>query len=312
MFFRHLSTLVLSLWLLAPALAAPAEVKVVEKGDRIDVVVTTAGKTAGKTREVDSERFLELALPNTSVGKKTIAVDKGLVSQVTTEQNGSTALVRVHFLSKPKASFKSAGNEHIYSVSTVRMASSQARPTAPVAANPRAPVAPVQPVKPVTPTPRPAPAPAPAKPSGKSVSLTLNNVAIREAITAMATQTGLKAEIPDSLTGSTSVSLTDIPLEIALDTVLGGKLGEYRYEITPSTLRILASGGVTVHPTAGGVAYEYYPFRDKSARDMMEAVKLAIPNLTYQVDDRLNILLAQGDPADLDRLTKLLQSMSQK
>ena len=127
----------------------------------------------------------------------------------------------------------------------------------------------------------------------------------------MAKQAGLKAEIPDSLTGSTSVSLTDIPIEIALDTVLGSKLGEYRYEITPTTLKILASTPA-VHPTAGGVAYEYYPFRDKNARDMMEAVKLAIPNLTYQVDERLNILLAQGDPADLDRLTKLLQSMSQK
>ena len=45
---------------------------------------------------------------------------------------------------------------------------------------------------------------------------------------------------------------------------------------------------------------------------VMAQVRTVVPNVRYTVDDRLNIIMAEGSAADIDRLTKILQSSSAK
>ncbi len=316
-------TVILFTYLSLQAWAGTATVEVNKKADRIDVVVNTTQAVKPNLRMEPGNRFLEVSFPNTRVAaKQTVAVDKGLIRKVTTTQNGSTALVRVYVLSKPKASLNtSGGKKHIYSVSTVTMANAPTRKPETVAARPieRRPVQPVKPVEPVQPEktePPQKPTSSPAL-SGKKVSLTVSNAATSEVLESIAKQAGLKPSISEAVTGDTSVSLIDIPIEIAVETVLGAAKDDFRYEVTATELKVVAlrpnnTASVPSVENDGPLVHEYFPFRDKNAREMMEAVRKVVPNVNYQVDDRLNVLLASGTQGDIDRLVKLLQSFSQK
>ncbi|CAN0059765.1 unnamed protein product, partial [Phaeothamnion confervicola] len=56
----------------------------------------------------------------------------------------------------------------------------------------------------------------------------------------------------------------------------------------------------------------YFPIKDKKAVDVLDAVRKAVPGLTYTLDERLNQIIAEGEPSDLERLRKLLVKVSAK
>ena len=159
-------------------------------------------------------------------------------------------------------------------------------------------------------------APSATKPGDRLVSLSTSGD-LRAALTALAKSAGLKAEIDPGVQGSVTKSFQDVPLNKAVSSILGQQAELYEYTISDSTLKITAPGGTggqTMTPASPGgrIASDYFPVRDKKAADILEAVRKAVPGLTYTVDERLNQILAEGDPSDLERLRKLLQKVSIK
>lgn len=316
-------------WLLATAMMAGAEpvtVQVVKKADFVAVKVVSEKATTPVLKMVDSKRFFEWRFPNSEAqpAKKSIAVDKGLIQKVTWAPSGQDTVIRVHVLSRPKSSVKSSTKQHTLTLSTVQMAGT--KPAAKADPEPKTP-------QPITTRPQPQPqpvstAPQPVQPTrppqpvsnssaaNKKVTVVMNGVSQREALEAIAAQAGLKPKLAGSLSGVTSASMMETPVLEAVKTVLGPAADDFEIEITSTELIILPQEGsapVAVRTPAGKVEREYFPIKgQKKASEMVEAVKRAVPNVKYLADDRLNIVLAEGDAADIARVRKLLAPLSSK
>jgi DNA polymerase elongation subunit (family B) len=57
---------------------------------------------------------------------------------------------------------------------------------------------------------------------------------------------------------------------------------------------------------------EYFPIHDKRAVDLMEVVRKAVPGPSYTLEERLNQILVEGEPAEIERVRKLLQAVGSK
>jgi type II secretory pathway component GspD/PulD (secretin) len=182
----------------------------------------------------------------------------------------------------------------------------------------RQPVTPVR--QPVTPVRQPVtPVPVASNPSDRLVSLTYPGGDLAGALRALAKAAGIQAQIDPGVSGYVTESFTDMPLNQAVTSVLGRQTELYNYKITATALIVTApsgsSGGATLHSTAAtGTAQvsDYFPIKLKPVADVYQAAHRAFPELTYQVDERLNVLFAEGDPAIMERLRKLLQNVSAK
>lgn len=190
-------------------------------------------------------------------------------------------------------------------------------PSRPAAQPPVAVVAPARPA-PVAPTAVVRPA-APVNPGDRLVSLTYPSGDLAGALRALARAAGLQAQIDPGVKGSVTESFTEIPLNKAVSSILGKQTELYHYEITSSSLVVTASGdsagGSTLHPNLPGnrgLVSDYFPIRQKPVAEVYQAAHRAFPELTYQVDERLNVLFAEGEPSVMERLRKVLQGVSAK
>ena len=199
-----------------------------------------------------------------------------------------------------------------------------AKPTAPSAVvapvRPTAPAAVVASVKPTVPAQAQpvARAAAPRSPGERPVSFTYNGGDLAGALTALAKVAGIEAQIDPSVRGYVNASYTDVPLNQVITSILGKQTELYQYKLTSTSLQVFgggAPGGATVHPVAslsGGTVSDYFPVKQKPVAEVYQAVMRTFPELTYQVDERLNVLFAEGDPVVMERLRKLLQNVSAK
>ena len=196
-----------------------------------------------------------------------------------------------------------------------------AQPQPPVA-QPQTPVAQPQPpvAQPQPPVAQPQPPVASTAPSGRDarqpITVVFQNKPIGEALAELARQAGYTAQIDPTLSGAVNLSLSDVPFEDAL----GLLLEPYGSSVTSSigaqsitVRRVAAAAPATPSAsTTSDVVLEYYPFSNKDAQKMMDAVSKAVPELTYQVDPALNVLLVQGPREHVLRLGELLKKMSSK
>jgi hypothetical protein len=214
--------------------------------------------------------------------------------------------------SKPAPAAKAPPSQPVAPVKVVaaappaREATPPPRPAAPVS-RPSSPVAVAHPSKPSF-----------SNPGDRPVSFTYNGGDLAAALTALAGVAHIEAHIDPAVRGYVNVSYTDIPLNQVITSILGQQTELYTYKLTASSLDVFASGsgsgGQTVHPviSSAGVVSDYFPVKQKPVADVYEAARRTFPELTYQVDERLNVLFAEGDPAVMERLRKLLQNVSAK
>lgn len=142
------------------------DVKVSVKGDTLYIDAHTSAPQP-QLRMNPDPAFLELTFPKSALAGQpaSTAVDKGLIQRVVTSANAQDAIIRVHVLSKPKASLTKTGTGYRYAVKLSEMAHvpsrtpEAAQPTAaqPTAAQPKAaqPTA-TQPAQPAATPPQPA------------------------------------------------------------------------------------------------------------------------------------------------------------
>ncbi len=196
------------------------------------------------------------------------------------------------------------------------------------------------PVRPLTPSTNTVPvAPVASNPGtgGPLISLTFSNASLDDVFAKIAAEAGLAVDISPDVEGNYSGSFANKPLTDVLREVAAGR--NLLCYVVNGTLKVsVMDGGVSTNPAdpsvpptidstptvapvasvpdpvlpAGPLSREYYPIRTGQARDVMAQVRTVVPNVRYTVDDRLNIIMAEGSAADIDRLTKILQSSSAK
>ncbi len=163
-----------------------------------------------------------------------------------------------------------------------------------------------------TPPPRPAATPAQVAVAQRPVSLTIAGGELSAALVSLAQAAGLKAEIAPGVQGFVNASFTEIPLNQAVTTMLGQQKNLYEYSITDTTLKVWGEG-TPITARSGRIVREYFPVKDPAkAADVMLTLKRAVPELTYSVNERLNQVMAEGDPSDLERARKFVKSVSDK
>ncbi len=192
------------------------------------------------------------------------------------------------------------------------------------------------PVRPLTAsTPAPAVS-APATASIPMINLTFQDAPLDDVFARIAMQAGLMPQLDPSLTGSFTGSLVNVPLDQALLTVRQGQSIDFSIQggyliVKPVVGRPAVGAGdppsvtgppaATVGPVAaipqpalpaGPIARDYYPIRNKPATEVLQSARSVLPNIRYTVDERLNIIIAEGSPADIERLTTLLSNVSAK
>lgn len=197
--------------------------------------------------------------------------------------------------------------------STPEPASTPKTVTPPVATNP-----------PVNNTPPPVKTstanPSSAKPADKIMTFTANG-SLKQVLETLAQNAGLKAEIDPAVDGTVTQGYKDMPLNRIVSSILGQQPVLYEYKLTDTTLTVSAPAGgtggvsvVTPQNTGGNriLKSEYFPIRDKRAVDLMEVVRKAVPGPSYTLDERLNQILVEGEPAEIERVRKLLQAVGSK
>ncbi len=343
-FFRFwcLCCLVLAspIWAQASA-PSPVEWSVQISGDTLNIEAKTAAPQPTQ-RLNGSPSFLELTFPKAKMASSglTKAVDRGLVQKVQTIQDGQGTSVRIFVMSKPKATLTKTADGYRYSIrmsEPAAPASASAKPAKPAANKPPAPVAQPQPpvaqpqppvaqpqppvAQPQPPVAQPQPPVATTAPSGRDtrqpITIVFQNKPIGEALAELAHQAGYTAQLDPALSGVVNLSLSDVPFEDALTLLLEpygasvtSSIGSQ--SITVRKVAATAPAAPSASTTSEGVVLEYYPFSTKDAQKMMDAVSKAVPELTYQVDPTLNVLLVQGPREHVLRLGELLKKMSSK
>lgn len=178
-------------------------------------------------------------------------------------------------------------------------------PVATPAPTPEAPPAP-------TPRPQPAATPATVAAAQRPISLTFSGGDLPSALQALAQAAGLQADVAPGVQGYVTASFTEIPLNQAVTTMLGQQSNLYEYSISDTTLKVWGDG-TPITAKSGRVAREYFPLKSTAkVADVLASLKRAVPELNYSVDERLNQILAEGDPSDLDRARKVLKNVSDK
>ncbi len=187
-------------------------------------------------------------------------------------------------------------------------AASPVTPTKPVAVKPPD----VVPVSANTPPQKPDP-----RPADKVMTFKANG-SLKEVLESLAREAGLKAEIGPGVEGTVSQGYKDMPLNRIVSSILGQQPVLFDYKLTGTTLTVTAptgSGGVSMQKVENSnriLKSEYFPIHDKRAVDLMEVVRKAVPGPSYTLEERLNQILVEGEPAEIERVRKLLQAVGSK
>lgn len=372
---KSLSRACLALLLLCAPLwaagAASTSANVAAKSDRVEIVLQSSAPMTFKEKMISSSVLaveVSPAVLKPGTAKK-VAVDKGLIQNVTFEQHGNAVTVKLAVISRPKlikGNLESGGRKLTLIYSTADIASSKPSGFSSLdpnqgskpASHPRVSSQPVPAIRPSSPTPtssntvpvRPlsptvsssTPTTPPTQPVTSPpatamngvprINLTFSNASLTDVLARIADQAGLNPQLSPDIDGTFSGALTNLPLDQALKTVCQGQ--NVTWQVLNGSLVVNASPGgapgvpsvSTVPPAstpevasvpdpvlpAGPLAREYYPIRNKSAAEVVTSARSLLPNIRYTIDERLNIVMAEGSATDIERLSGFLKEVSAK
>ncbi len=194
--------------------------------------------------------------------------------------------------------------------------------------SPRPPVANnVPPARPVPPTP----SPTRNNVDQRTISVSFVNKDLPAAIREMAQAAGLEADVAAGVKGSVTATFKDTPLSQALTNVLGKQQDLYEMKIEGNRVRVFgdnSGAGATLAPTVTPptppsesvgatrsmkLVSDYFPLMaDKSASQLVSAIRRAVSDVEVIHDDRLNVLFVRGEAGDLEKVRNLLQNVLAK
>lgn len=289
---------------------------------------------------------LEITIPKVEwQGKAVSNIDKGVLQKVEVKPGAGSVTVTLYALQSPKMVWVSSPDKKSWTlrISAGELASSSDTPKLPVPSTGFAALPAVKPnPTPARPNPRPvANNTPPARPLPPTPSPTRNNVDQRTisvsfvnkdlpaAIREMAQAAGLEAEVAPGVKGSVTATFKDTPLSQALTNVLGKQQDLYEVKIEGNRVRVFgdnSGAGATLVPTPAAptpvsngetrslnLISDYFPLMaDKSASQMVAAIRRAVSDVEIIHDDRLNVLFVRGEAGDLEKVRNLLQNVLAK
>ena len=290
---------------------------------------------------------LEITIPKVEwQGKAVSNIDKGVLQKVEVKPGSGNVTVTIFALQNPKMSWTSSPDKKSWTlrISAGELASGSETPKLPVASAPASSgFAALPPVKPnptgARPNPRPVAnsnppvRPVPPTPRNnidqRTISVSFVNKDLPAAIREMASAAGLEADIGPGVKGTVTATFKDTPLSQALTNVLGKQQDLYEMKIEGNRVRVFgdnSGGGSTMVPTPApqlpvsdsgtrplNLVSDYFPLMaDKSAKDMVGAIRRAVSEVEVIHDDRLNVLFVRGEAGDLEKVRNLLQNVLAK
>lgn len=287
--------------------------------------------------------YLEMSFPQAKISNQasTKAIDKGLLRKVQFLQTATSTAARAYVVSKPKSQItKTAGGYRL----TIKMSEPALAPErkpdtasnqsadhdrADVKTKLPAPSSATTKPSPITtsatPSTKPSVSPATEKPQAVPTSTQANrhlitavfkNTPLVDALAELAKKAGYTAQIDPQLSGSVSLSLSEVPFSEALAMLLE----PYGQGVTSQLLgtSLTISKAVLAPPSSASpstlepIVYDYYPLQGKSAEKMMDALEKAVPEVSYRIDPVLNILLVAGPRQEVMKVGDFLKAMSKK
>lgn len=293
---------------------------------------------------------LEITIPKVEwQGKAVSNIDKGVLQKVEVKPGAGTVTVTLFALQNPKMSWVSSPDKKNWTlrISAGELASGNEPPKLPViskapAASPG--FASLPAAKPAQTPSRPAERPQANNPNNarpvpptpprstvdqRTISVSFINKDLPAAIREMAQAAGLEADIGPGVKGSVTATFKDTPLSQALTNVLGKQQDLYEMKIEGNRVRVFgdnSGAGATLVPTVtpppsetvGGtrslnLVSDYFPLMaDKSASQLVSAIRRAVADVEVIHDDRLNVLFVRGEAGDLEKVRNLLQNVLAK
>lgn len=371
---KSLSRACLALLLLCAPLwaagAASTSANVSAKSDRVEIVLQSSAPMTFKEKMLSSSVLaveVSPAVLKPGTAKK-VAVDKGLIQNVTFEQHGNAVTVKLAVISRPKlikGNLDSGGRKLTLIYSTADIANSKPSGFSSLAPNqgskpashprvssqpvpairPSSPSSNTVPVRPLSPTvssstptatpPQPVSSPPATAMNGvPRINLTFSNASLTDVLVRIADQAGLNPQLSPDIDGTFSGALTNMPLDQALKTVCQGR--NVTWQVLNGSLVVNSSAIPASVPSvdsepptststppevatvpepvlpAGPLTREYYPIRNKSAAEVVTSAQSLLPNIRYTIDERLNIVMAEGSATDIERLSGFLKEVSAK
>ena len=335
---------------LSPVLGAPArpsspipvQVQVHNVGEQIKLVLDWKGPMKAHVRSaLNGQKRMVVSLTPARLegGNRKLPVRRGLIGVIDAVQlDPTTVRVTIPVMAPPVYSSSTRGPSGglqllISTMEVDRGTSAPATKPAPAASS--APATKPAPAASPAPAPKPAPAvsPAPAaKPAAssgsqelpdRSYSMVFTGQDLAEILRNLAEDLGLRAVLDPAVKGPVATTIANLDASSALEAILRTQSTPFAFEVKDGQLRVFPAGPPTsapvpvVNPAPSPMpdgtarARAVFPVHGRQAGAVAEGLKALYPQVVFQVDERLNVILVEGAPNQVEQIRKVLTVFAQ-
>ena len=189
-------------------------------------------------------------------------------------------------------------------------------------------------------SPAPAPKPEPAVSSGsqdlpdRTYSMVFTGQDLAEILRNLAEDLGLRAVLDPAVKGPVATTIANLDAASALEAILRTQSTPFTFEVKDGQLRVFPSrprsaapqgllptpapapASVVTPPTpslpdSAAQARAVFPIHGRQAGAVAEGLKALYPQVVFQVDERLNVILVEGEPDQVEQIRKVLSVFAQ-
>ena len=336
--------------LAAPARpAVPVQVQVHDVGEQIKLVLDWKGQVKTHVRSaLNGQKRMVISLTPARLegGNRKLPVRRGLIGVIDAVQlDPTTVRVTIPVMAPPVYSSSGRGpaggmNLFISTMEVDRGSSAPAPKTADSPApKPEPAVSPAPAPKP-EPAVSPAPAPKPTASSGsqdlpdRTYSMVFTGQDLAEILRNLAEDLGLRAVLDPAVKGPVATTIANLDAASALEAILRTQSTPFAFEVKDGQLRVFPSrprsaapqplpptpapgpAPVVTPPTSSlpdntSQARAVFPIHGRQAGAVAEGLKALYPQVVFQVDERLNVILVEGEPDQVEQIRKVLSVFAQ-
>jgi type II secretory pathway component GspD/PulD (secretin) len=157
---------------------------------------------------------------------------------------------------------------------------------------------------------------------------------LAEVLTGLAEDLGLRAVLDPAVKGPVTTSIADLDAASALEAILRTQSTPFAFEVRDGQLRVFPSRSRSAVPQQGlsptpapkpepivttptsslagnTQAREVFPIHGRQAGAVAEGLKALYPQVVFQVDERLNVILVEGEANQVEQIRKVLSVFAQ-
>ena len=168
----------------------------------------------------------------------------------------------------------------------------------------------------------------------RNYSMVFTGQDLAEVLTGLAEDLGLRAVLDPAVKGPVTTSIADLDAASALEAILRTQSTPFAFEVRDGQLRVFPSRSRSAVPQQGlsptpapkpepivttptsslagnTQAREVFPIHGRQAGAVAEGLKALYPQVVFQVDERLNVILVEGEANQVEQIRKVLSVFAQ-